>query len=1386
MKKNYITALMALFLSVTMSAQIVQVTDINKSGDSGISSPYAWNGKIYFEADAGNDSVEINGNKYPVGDELYVYDGESATLLANINVDTADTSPNSDPKNFFSYNGKLYFQANGGDNTGVDAELYVTDGTTEGTELVYDIYPGPGKGGLPMEFFIMDETLYFYAKDGSNSQIWKYDGANTPEKVTNERSGGYFNPFFPTVDGSRTWLKGITDLGKYQLCLFQGDSIISLTANNVANAYFNDGVLFNNGFLYSGVDLDKDEELWFSDGTPEGTAMLIDLDTAASSDPQDLTVVGNEVYFIPEIEGKTQLWKTDGTAAGTELVYLPTDTVDVEMENLTLYNDKLYFTLTTQADDNELWVYDFVSAGKIATIGANTGGFIEVDGVLFFMSEADATDSNSDKLWCTAGTSKTTFLVDSLFENNAVYTKADDEYAVIGSKLYFTADDTLGHDDIYMVDAAFVRNTIEPQETDLDDISGLYLYNDALYFEAEDQMDSIGDELYRYTFDGIPSLVLNINQDTVDTTPNGDPKYFIEYKGKLYFQGNAGDKIATGQELYVSDGTTAGTELVYDIYPGSGKDALPMEFFIMNDILYFYAKDGANSQIWKYDGVNTPEKVTNERSGGYFNPFYPVVDGNKAWLKGITDLGKYQLCTFDGENITVLTNNDATTAYSSGGILFNDGFLFNGADTEKDKELWFSNGTPEGTARVLDIDTAASSSPAELTVFNGEAYFVATIDEKTQLWKTDATAEGTMLVYDPADTIDNELENLAVINQKLVFTATNAEGTALYQLNHMGLTDVFKLADIADSPEDFYLHDNLLFFVAGDSLWYTEGTAASTMAVPAGIFEDSVCAQKVDGGEFVSNGTLLHFVAEENGQDVIITIDAADIARDADAQVYEMAIDDIAGLALYNGELYFEAEDKNNSFDDELYKMTANGEIVMVADINQDPDDSSPRSDPKYFTEYKGLLYFQANGGDNTGVDQELFVTDGSAMGTELVYDIYPGTGKGGLPMEMFVMNDILYFYAKDGANSQIWKYDGVNTPEKVTNERSGGYFNPFYPIVDGDKTWLKGITDLGKYQLCTFDGKDITVLTNNDVATAYSSGGILFNDGFLFKGTDTDKDSELWFSDGTAAGTARVLDIDTAASSSPAELTIFNNEVYFIAEVNEMTQIWKTDATAEGTELVYAPADTVDAEIENLNVIKGNLVFTANCPQGKALYKVIASGAEKIAQVGDSPEDFFELDELLFFVASDSLWVTEGTAASTKAVEAADFASGMVAEKVDGGEFVANGTVLYFVAEKDGSDVIASVDAADIDRDPAASIKETIAGNSAVAVELFPMPTNGVINIASAESFNTYKVFDLSMKEVAASAVLNNQINLDLEKGMYILQLENKTTIVAKTVVIK
>ncbi len=390
-------------------------------------------------------------------------------------------------------------------------------------------------------------------------------------------------------------------------------------------------------------------ELWVSDGTANGTKLLADINPNSGSsyvggDFRKSTVKFNDKLYFTADDGEhgEELWVSDGTTDGTQLIkdirpgndYYGSEPARSYTRNLTEFNDKLYFT----ANDGE----------------------------------------HGDELWVSDGTTNGTQLVKDIR---------------LGAKKY--------DDDYFYAYGSDAGNLIE--------------FNDKLYFTAND--GEHGDELWVSdgTTDGT-NLVKDIRPGTGEYGFNGSGAgSFTEYKGKLYFSADDGEH---GRELWVSDGTTEGTNLLLDIYPG-----------IRNG----YVNDSTPRDFIEYDGK-----------------------------------------------------------------------LYFTADSEHGKELWVTDGTTEGTSLAVDIypgksdeGFAYSSFPTDLTEFKGKLYFSADDGEHgRELWVSDGTTAGTSLVEDIypgknnyGEANDSYPSNLFVFNDELLFTADNGEvDTELFKLTFDDLT----------------------------------------------------------------------------------------------------------------------------------------------------------------------------------------------------------------------------------------------------------------------------------------------------------------------------------------------------------------------------------------------------------------------------------------------------------------------------------------------------------------------------------------------------------------------------------------------------------------------
>ena len=127
------------------------------------------------------------------GKALYVTDGTAAGVIRLCSVGTAITENMIiNPK---VANGKLFFAK---DSSATGVELWATDGTKAGTQMVKDIAVGTSSGLSKAFCAVLNNKFYFIANDLTNGdELWVTDGtaANT-QMVYDLHSGGNSSTYF--------------------------------------------------------------------------------------------------------------------------------------------------------------------------------------------------------------------------------------------------------------------------------------------------------------------------------------------------------------------------------------------------------------------------------------------------------------------------------------------------------------------------------------------------------------------------------------------------------------------------------------------------------------------------------------------------------------------------------------------------------------------------------------------------------------------------------------------------------------------------------------------------------------------------------------------------------------------------------------------------------------------------------------------------------------------------------------------------------------------------------------------------------------------------------------------------------------------------------------
>ena len=325
-------------------------------------------------------------------------------------------------------------------------------------------------------------------------------------------------------------------------------------------------------------------------------------------------------------------------------------------------------------------------------------------------------------------------------------------------------------------------------------------------------------------------------------------------------------------------------------------------------------------------------------------------------------------------------------------------------------------------------------------------------------------------------------------------------------------------------------------------------------------------------------------------------------------------------------------------------------------------------------TDGGGQLLFSADDGSH---GRELWRSDGTAAGTVLVDDLVPG-GEGSNPSDLAAVGADVFF-AATAPTAGLWRSDGTvdgaalvqaysgrvleltessgmlffwtSSTTRITLRRSDGSAAGTVPVrswpsFDGEvwvenpvalagniffglsspgagstetdtEIWRSDGTFAGTRQLSAFTAGIETDYTEGDGKTfdliAYGSRVAFAFHGFT-------GGSQLWLSDGTQAGTARVR-LWTGSACRPRGLIAVGGELWFAAGTR-YCELWRSDGTEAGTELVadVAPADR-SSKPRNLTAAGGAVFFTADDrAHGRELWASVPSGARTALMADINP----------------------------------------------------------------------------------------------------------------------------------------------------------------------
>jgi ELWxxDGT repeat protein len=845
------------------------------------------------------------------------------------------------------------------------------------------------------------------------------------------------------------------------------------------------------GFTYfAGREVDDQHgtELWRTDGTSAGTALVRDIAPGSyGSNPTSLTNVSGTLFFAANNGSNgVELWRSNGTSAGTMLVRDigtgtrlnnlgipgPNSSSPASLANV---NGVLYFAANNGTSGSELWKSNGSSAGTVLVAdirpGANASApaqLTNANGTLFFVADNGV---NGRELWKSNGTSAGTALVRDIIPAALSSFSSPTQLTALGSLLFFVVDDGAHGDELWKTNGTsagtlLVRDIFPAGPGS--QAHALTNVNGTLFFAAHDDLH--GEELWKTN--GTSAGTVQVRDIQPGSSPSF-PSYLTNVNGTLYF--TASD-ATHGQELWKSNGSSAGTVLAFELAAGLPSRA-PGGLTNVNGTLFFgaFTDDGKGVNLWKSNGtsagtvlVKTVVDVSDRRSFSALNlngkllfrtddasgvSALHVSNGSSAGTGPITKPG-------DRGSLSSVFDKFAPVQVGSIDYFIAD-------DGTHGVELWKTDGTAAGTVLVREIEPGPSRQRfLNLTNVNGTLYF-GTQDSLngSGLWKSNGTSAGTVLVAAVGGISGEYLpSSLTNVNGTLFFTRRDGtNGSELWKTNGTSAGTVL-VRDIRPGSSSSNLRgltnvSGTLFFAADDGtggteLWRSNGTSAGTLRVrdlrPGSNGSSPSDFTNVNGALFftANDGTHGRELWKSNGSSAG-TVLVRDINPGSNAYSGPTQLTNVGGT------LYFAADDGTHG--EELWKSNGTSAgTVQVAEIRPGTQSTYIQS----LTPVGNTLYFTALSGSGT----ELWKTNGTSAGTTLVRDINPGSGNSS-PQNLTNANGTLLFTADDGSHGrELWRSGGTAASTVMLVEALPGNadgfddFDPFTAV--GNKGYLAWAND--------------------------------------------------------------------------------------------------------------------------------------------------------------------------------------------------------------------------------------------------------------------------------------------------------------------------------------
>jgi ELWxxDGT repeat protein len=766
-------------------------------------------------------------------------------------------------------------------------------------------------------------------------------------------------------------------------------------------------------------------ELWATDGSPEGTLLVKDINPGSpGSDPSQMTMLKGQIFFVAESgDSGRELWVTNGDSSGTHLFRDFFRGRESSIITILGQNEEVFFfSLQNPGINYELWRSDGTLEGTFFL-----GNFYKIDHPLIYGDLLFFAGTSLDlytKPWISDGTVDGTKILKDIHgpndSSNPINPVIFNGKIVFATKLVYAGTASL-----------WKSNGTSQGTVEYAAVVGGHL------FSSISDLVVVGEDLYFFANDGIHGQELWTTKGSSTST-----RMVKVYAGndRLYMsvdlEGNesSGSKssICPNTNLLVSDGTVEGTQPIFESKQGlcNFNDRRFVKWSDGESSAEYFVnyRGGQGDSFWLFEldyEENLAKAITPPRNLQY-SPHSLFVDGSRLYfsLGDSSHENEIWYCDLPCDEPQMLLNLNTIEKGSDPDGLFSlkeDIYFYEEATF---KGVWRLRPSEGGAERVFDY-----SLPRGGIEFNGQFFF----SSERNSWRNchiralqgPHNVTSHFLATESQCTHGLKLENTGT---HLIFGFKTTDSRAEVWVSQGTVESLTKVVDLPadysfDSPETFLTQGEVTYFPVMSQVFKFENESELTEEIFTVPENQRLSLLQISEGYIFGR-----LYADQGYWPAAISLNSYQLTRLANCSMSKKEANDTANL---NGKFFFSAKRDGTGFEPWVSDGTAEG-TTLLKDIAPNALSSNPRD----FTVVNNLVFFTANDGES---GTELWVSDGTSDGTYLARDINVGPF-GSNPKSLKPFDTVLIFQAFSPEHgTEIWFSDGTTSGTKLLFDLNEG-----------------------------------------------------------------------------------------------------------------------------------------------------------------------------------------------------------------------------------------------------------------------------------------------------------------------------------------------------------